>query len=191
MWLLEDTARCDSTNGVRTLHRWGRDRSLSDGHLNRRARIPLVMKNALHPLFRRHEPGLFRGQVNAGFRAKPQHLRVFCNGVDAHALAHVIEEDVARMHNRVVQAHCTMASFSKHPALELAPVESSVTWTKCRETLRYRLGFQHRRGHHNLEDRAWRKLRMSRAIEQWAVLIAVQPLPFFLGNTHREIVGIR
>ncbi len=77
-----------------------------------------MVKYALHPFFRRHQPRVFRGKIDSRFCSQPQHFCVLRNPVDTHPLPHVIEEHVARMHDRVVQIDHSVPSLAVDPALE-------------------------------------------------------------------------
>ena len=78
-----------------------------------------------------------------------------------------------------------------HPALELAPVKSSIAGAVCGKTFRGIVIFQHRRGGDNFEDGTGRELGLNGAIKKRAQFIFVELLPFFFGNANREIVWIR
>ena len=93
---------------VGQLHRRDDDRALADGNRNRFARIPFLVVHALLPFFRRHQPGFFAGQVDAGLAAEAQARGVLVDAVDSQALPDVVEEHVAGLHDGFVQVTSAM-----------------------------------------------------------------------------------
>ena len=86
--------------------------------------------------------------------------------------------------------HHAMAALAKHVALELAPVEFRVARAIRGHRLRNRLTLEHRGGHHDLEYRSRRELRLNRTIQQRMVVVFIQALPVFFGNTDCEFIGV-
>src|SRR5258708_13515493 len=80
--------------------------------------------------------------------------RVIGYAVDAQALAHVVEKDIARLHDRLVQIHHAVRALSVDPALELPSIECRVRRTKRGEARGRNFAFEHRRGHDDFEDGA-------------------------------------
>src|SRR2546425_13160312 len=97
--------------------------------------------------------------------------------VDAETNSDVIEENIAGFENRFVQIHNSVSFLPINPALELPPIKRPVPWAKRSETLRRDFVFQHRRGGHDLKDRARSKLRLNGAIQQRMLRIFVELLP--------------
>jgi len=58
--------------------------------------------------------------------SQAQHLGVFGNCVDPHALADIVEKHVAGLHNRGVQIHHAVALFPVHPAFVHLSVKNAV-----------------------------------------------------------------
>src|SRR5258708_5144114 len=86
--------------------------------------------------------------------------------VDAQALAHVVEKDIARLYDCLVQIHDAVRALSINPALELPSIECRVRRTKRGEARGRNFVFEHRRGHDDFEDGARRELCLNRAIQQ-------------------------
>src|SRR5690349_15708755 len=128
------------------------------------------MEDSLDPLFRGHQTGFLGGQVDAGFVADTEFVAVVRKTIDAHLHADGIKKDVTRLENSVVQTGWPMRVWSALRVIDIAVIlaaeKSAITGAICRETLRYLVIFQHRGGRHDLENRAWRELRLNGAIEK-------------------------
>ncbi len=185
--LHQRAAARDGCDHARKLNRRDGDRALADRDGNRFAGIPLVVVNALHPFFRRHQPGLFAGQVDSRGAAEPQSHGVIVNAVDAQHFADVVEEHVAGSDDRFVNVHRAVAR--RAPAVEHAPVEFRVAGTKGREIRGKGFGIEHRRSHHDFEHGAGRKLRLDRAIQQRRFGIGIELGPFGAGMRTAKSLG--
>ncbi len=136
--LFKHAAGSDATNHAGELQRRGGNSALSGGDGDDFAGIPFAMKDALDPFLRRHQAGLFGRKIDAGFVADAKFVAVVGKAIDSQAHAHVVEKDVARFQNRVMQAQYAMRLRSGlrvvNIAMVLPPEERAVPGTKRSET---------------------------------------------------------
>src|SRR6266478_8265347 len=166
MRLLENAAHGDSADHARELQGSGDDGSLTGGHRDRFARIPLAMEDPLHPFSGRHQPGQLLWEIDSSLVSEPEFTAVVGEAVDAQAHSSVVEKNITGFEDGFVQSHHTMRAFPKDPTLELPAIEGGVTRAKRRETFRRILVFQHSCGGHDFKNRPWRKLSLDGTIEQ-------------------------
>src|SRR6266404_303870 len=190
MRLLEHSAHGNAANGARQLKRRSRNRALADGYGDGFTGVPFAVEHALHPFFARNQTGFFRWQIDAGAMSEAQMRCIVGNSVDAEALPDVVEENIARLHDRFVQIHEAVRTLPENPALELATIESGVGRTKSGEAGRGNFVFEHGGGHDDLEYRAGRELCLDCAIQERLCRIVVQLLPFLVGDANGEIIRV-
>src|SRR6266478_4577188 len=165
MGLLKNAAHGDAANGVSELQGSGDNGALAGGHRNRFTRIPLAMKDALDPFRGWHQPRQLLGEIDSGLASQTEFSGVVGKAIDAQAHSDVVEKDVTGLEDCFMQAHHTVRTFPIDPTLELPAIKSGVARAKRRERFGRILVLQHGGGGYDFENRAWRKLRLNRAIE--------------------------
>ena len=104
MRLLQPAPCRESAHGPGRLKRRNAHIALPDGDRNRFAFVPFCFENSLLPFLRRNESRIFVRQVDSGFPAQAHHFRVRRNTLDAEFFSDIVEKDIARIHNCIVQA---------------------------------------------------------------------------------------
>src|SRR6266478_5846086 len=174
MRLLENAAHGDSADHARELQGSRDDGSLTGGHRDRVARIPLAMEDPLHPFSGRHQPGQLLWEIDSSLVSEPEFAAIVRKAVDAQAHSSVVEENITGFEDGFVQSHHTMRALPVNPALELPAIEGGVTRAKRREAFRRIFVLQHSSGGHNFENRPGRKLSLDGTIEQRLLPVLVE-----------------
>src|SRR6202030_1486890 len=115
------------------------------------------------------QPGLLGGKIDAGFVADAKFAAVIGKSVDSQAHAHIVEKNVARFQNRIMQTQHAVRLRSglrvENIAMVLAPEECAVAGTKRPETFLGNMVLEHRGRCHNLENGTGSKLRLDGAVQ--------------------------
>src|SRR6266404_5868074 len=152
MRLLEHSAHGNAANGARQLKRSCRNRALADGYGDGFTGVPFAVEHALDPFFARNQTGFFRWQIDAGAVSEAQMRCIVGDPVDAEALSHVIEENIARLYDRFMQIHYAVRALSIDPTLELPAIKRCVRRAKRSEACGRDFVLEHSGGHDDLED---------------------------------------
>src|ERR1017187_1956223 len=159
----------ESTNVMGELNGRYRGRALSDGHRDGLTRVPLLAEVPDLPFRGWHNSfGLVR-QIDAGLVSQTDLIRILGDAIDTQSVADVIEEDVARLHDPLVQLHGAMATLQM--AGIVVVVECRAAWAVDDEVVVDDAGFEAGQRHHGLEGRSWRLLGLNGAIQQRMVLV--------------------
>src|SRR5438270_2615354 len=191
MRLLENAAHGDSADHARELKGSGDDGSLTGGHRDRFARIPLAMEDPLHPFSGRHQSGQLLWEIDSSLVPEPEFAAVVRKAVYAQAHSSVIGENITGFEDRFMRHHYAVRAFPEDPALELPAVEGGVTGAKRREVFRRIFVLQHNCGGHDFEHRPRRKLSLDGTIEQRLLPVLVETLPIVCRDTHGEIIWVQ
>src|SRR6266481_6312717 len=118
----------DRGDHVRHLQRRRRHVALADRDRERLAGVPRLAEALPFPRAARDDAAALVLERDAGRRAEPEAVRVLGDRVDAEPLPDLIEEDVARAHQRLVHVH--VAVPLRAPATELAIAEPDAAATE-------------------------------------------------------------
>src|SRR5439155_25085082 len=114
-WTIAGAAIRDRRDEVRHLERGRRHVSLADGDRERFAGEPRLVEATALPLRVGDGPGLLVLETDTGRQPEPETAGVLGDRVHAQPLTHRVEEHVARLHDRRVEAHRPMSTLPPAP----------------------------------------------------------------------------
>jgi len=122
------------------------------------------MIDALDPFRGRHQPGQLLGEIDPGLAASPVYYRSK-KGDRCPSAFRRCRKRCRRIRGLLYASPPHRENFPIDPTLELPAIKSGVARAKRRERFGRVLVLQHGGGGYDFENRAWRKLRLNRAIE--------------------------
>ncbi len=183
-----DTPHGDATDGVGQLQGRNGQRALADRDRDGLAGVPLLAEVADLPRARRHQAGSLVRQVDARLPAEADQFGVFGDLVDPEPVSHVVEVDVAGLHQPAVEAHGAVAAAQV--ALEVAAVEGGAARAMHREIRIDGAGFESRQRNDGLERRSRRQLRLDRPVEQRPLRVFDQRPPVAAADASGKLVRV-